>query len=152
LINNQRVSTFVKFHWWPKLGLQSTLRDEVVIIAGVDPDFHSHYMFEAIATGCFSEWELAVQLFTFDISRRNSPGGSLPVLDSAHWPDDPATAAAVQEMEPSPAVLIIGKMNVTLMGRAIGVLVADGSDGSIIKKMEQLSPIPGLSPSSLPLK
>jgi catalase len=73
-------------------------------------------------------------------------------LDSAHWPDDPATAAAVQEMEPSPAVLIIGKMNVTLMGRAIGVLVADGSDGSIIKKMEQLSPIPGLSPSSLPLK
>ena len=57
-------STFVKFHWRPKLGLQSTIWDETVKIAGADPDFHRREMFEAITTGNFPEWELAVQLFT----------------------------------------------------------------------------------------
>ncbi len=57
-------STFVKFHWRPKLGLQSTLWDEAVKLAGADPDFHRRDMFEAIQGGQFPEWELAVQLFT----------------------------------------------------------------------------------------
>ncbi|MEP6738788.1 MAG: catalase, partial [Caldimonas sp.] len=56
--------TFVKFHWRPKLGLQSTIWDEAVKIAGADPDFHRRDMFEAIQTGAFPEWEFAVQLFT----------------------------------------------------------------------------------------
>ncbi len=64
LINAAGESTFVKFHWRPKLGLQSTLWDEAVKIAGVDPDFHRRDMFEAISTGDFPEWELAVQLFS----------------------------------------------------------------------------------------
>ena len=33
LVNTQGVSTFVKFHWRPKLGLQSTVWDETVKIA-----------------------------------------------------------------------------------------------------------------------
>ncbi|QAU33060.1 catalase [Janthinobacterium sp. 17J80-10] len=57
-------STFVKFHWRPRLGLQSTLWDEACKIAGADPDFHRRDMFEAIGRGDFPEWELAVQLFT----------------------------------------------------------------------------------------
>jgi catalase len=57
-------STFVKFHWRPKLGLQSTIWDEAVKIAGADPDFHRRDFFEAIQAGDFPEWELAVQLFT----------------------------------------------------------------------------------------
>ncbi len=57
-------STFVKFHWRPKLGLQSTTWDETVKLAGVDPDFHRRDLFEAIAAGQFPEWDLAVQLFT----------------------------------------------------------------------------------------
>ncbi len=64
LINDQGASTFVKFHWRPKLGLQSTIWDEAVKIAGADPDFHRRDMFEAITAGNFPEWELAVQLFT----------------------------------------------------------------------------------------
>ncbi|MFO7655273.1 MAG: catalase [Candidatus Krumholzibacteriia bacterium] len=64
LLNEAGESTFVKFHWRPQLGLQSTLWDEAVKIAGADPDFHRRDMFEAIATGSFPEWELAVQLFT----------------------------------------------------------------------------------------
>lgn len=64
LINEAGESTFVKFHWRPKLGLQSTIWDETVKIAGADPDFHRRDMFEAIAMGSFPEWEFAVQLFT----------------------------------------------------------------------------------------
>jgi catalase len=64
LINADGESTFVKFHWRPKLGLQSTIWDETVKISGADPDFHRRDMFEAIAAGNFPEWEFAVQLFT----------------------------------------------------------------------------------------
>lgn len=64
LLNEAGDSTFVKFHWRPKLGLQSTIWDEAVKIAGADPDFHRRDMFEAIEKGAFPEWEFAVQLFT----------------------------------------------------------------------------------------
>jgi catalase len=64
LINAAGESTFVKFHWRPKLGLQSTLWDEAVKIAGADADFHRRDLFEAISAGDFPEWDLAVQLFS----------------------------------------------------------------------------------------
>ncbi len=64
LVNAAGESTFVKFHWRPKLGLQSTIWDETVKIAGADQDFHRRDMFEAITAGDFPEWELAVQLFS----------------------------------------------------------------------------------------
>jgi catalase len=64
LINAAGESTFVKFHWRPKLGLQSTIWDETVKISGADQDFHRRDMFDAIAAGNFPAWEFAVQLFT----------------------------------------------------------------------------------------
>ena len=64
LLNADGKSTFVKFHWRPKLGLQSTVWDETVKLAGADPDFHRRDMFEAIQSGAFPEWEFAVQLFS----------------------------------------------------------------------------------------
>ncbi|HVI56188.1 MAG TPA: catalase [Luteibacter sp.] len=64
LLNAKGKSTFVKFHWRPKLGLQSTVWDEAVKLAGADPDFHRRDLYEAIQSGNFPEWELGVQLFT----------------------------------------------------------------------------------------
>ena len=64
LINAEGKSTFVKFHWRPELGLQSTIWDETVKIAGADPDFHRRDLFESIQSGAFPAWQLAVQLFT----------------------------------------------------------------------------------------
>ncbi len=64
LINAKGESTFVKFHWRPKLGLQSTIWDETMKLAGADQDFHRRDMFESIQAGNFPEWEFAVQLFT----------------------------------------------------------------------------------------
>jgi len=64
LINENGDSIFAKFHWRPELGLQSTIWDEAVKIAGADQDFLRRDMFEAIEAGNFPEWEFAVQLFT----------------------------------------------------------------------------------------
>lgn len=56
-------STFVKFLWKPKLGLQSVVWNEAVKINGADPDFHRRDLWDAISSGNFPEWELCVQLF-----------------------------------------------------------------------------------------
>jgi catalase len=64
LLDAKGNSTFVKFHWRPVLGMQSTLWDEAVKLAGADPDFHRRDLFEAIESGNFPAWDLAVQLFT----------------------------------------------------------------------------------------
>ncbi|MEF3365374.1 catalase [Methylocystis sp. 9N] len=63
LINAKGESTFVKFHWKPKLGLQSVMWNEAVKINGADPDFHRRDLWDAIKGENFPEWELGVQLF-----------------------------------------------------------------------------------------
>lgn len=63
LVNAEGASTFVKFHWKPVLGLQSTCWDEAVKIAGADPDFHRRDLFEAIDSGDFPAWDLGIQVF-----------------------------------------------------------------------------------------
>jgi len=63
LVDASGKSTFVKFHWRPKHGMQSVLWDEAVKINGADPDFHRRDLWEAIQSGDFPEWELGLQLF-----------------------------------------------------------------------------------------
>lgn len=103
LVNAAGKSTFVKFHWKPKLGLQSTVWDETVKIAGADPDYHRRDLFEAIERGDFPEWELGLQLFDqkfadkqpFDVldSTKIIPGEVLPVrivgrMVLNRWPEN----------------------------------------------------------------
>ncbi|HYQ23807.1 MAG TPA: catalase [Stenotrophomonas sp.] len=64
LLNEAGESTFVKFHWRPTLGIQSTVWDEALKLQAADNDFHRRDLFEAIQRGDFPQWELAVQLFT----------------------------------------------------------------------------------------
>jgi catalase len=63
LVNARGKSTFVKFHWKPKLGMQSVVWNEAVKINGADPDFHRRDLWNAIKSGNFPEWELGLQLF-----------------------------------------------------------------------------------------
>ena len=63
LLNAAGKSTFVKFHWRPKFGLQSVVWDEALKISGGDPDYHRRDLWNSINDGNFPEWELAVQLF-----------------------------------------------------------------------------------------
>jgi hypothetical protein len=62
-VNEEGKSTFVKFHWRPKLGMQSVVWDEALKISGADPDFHRRDLWSAIEEGNFPEWELGLQLF-----------------------------------------------------------------------------------------
>jgi catalase len=70
LVNAKGESTFAKFHWKPKLGLQSVLWNEAVKINGADPDFHRRDLWTAIKSGNFPEWELQFQLFDQDFADR----------------------------------------------------------------------------------
>jgi catalase len=62
-VNAKGEGRFVKFHWKPVLGIESTTWDEAVKIAGADPDFHRRDLFEAIDAGDFPRWDLGVQVF-----------------------------------------------------------------------------------------
>lgn len=63
LIDANGKSTFVKFHWKPKLGLQSVVWNEAVKVNGADPDYHRRDLWDAITSGNYPEWEFGVQLF-----------------------------------------------------------------------------------------
>ncbi|MEU6064617.1 catalase [Streptomyces sp. NPDC047082] len=67
--------TFVKFHWKPRLGVNSLVWDEAQECQGRDPDFNRRDLWDAIEAGEYPEWELGVQLvpeeeefaFAFDL-------------------------------------------------------------------------------------
>ena len=63
-------STYVKFHWRPKLGSQSVVWDEALKLNGADPDYHRRDLWNAIDKGDFPEWELLVQTFDEAFARR----------------------------------------------------------------------------------
>ncbi|WP_370222512.1 catalase [Pararhodobacter marinus] len=67
-VNAEGESHYVKFHWKPKLGLQSVTWDEAMKIMGADPDFHRRDLWTAIQSGDFPEWELGVQVFDDDFA------------------------------------------------------------------------------------
>jgi len=64
LINSKGESSFVKFHWRPLAGTHSLDWDEAVKISGADSDFHRRDLWEAIESGAYPEYELAMQIFS----------------------------------------------------------------------------------------
>ena len=63
LVNAKGETCFVKFHWKPVLGIQSTIWDEALKLQAADNDYHRRDLFEAIDSGAFPEWELGIQVF-----------------------------------------------------------------------------------------
>src|ERR1700691_5387966 len=63
LVNAKGKSTFVKFHWKPKLGMQSVLWDEALKLQAADNDYHRRDLWQAITDGDYPEWELGIQAF-----------------------------------------------------------------------------------------
>ncbi len=70
MVNAAGKSTFVKFHWKPKQGLQSVMWNEAVKINGADPDFHRRDLWDAISNGDYPEWELGLQIFDDDYAEK----------------------------------------------------------------------------------
>jgi catalase len=63
-------SSYVKFHWKPKFGMQSVVWNEALKINGADPDFHRRDLWDAITQGSFPEWELGLQIFDDEFADR----------------------------------------------------------------------------------
>ncbi|MGW2441336.1 catalase [Streptomyces goshikiensis] len=63
LVNAEGVTTLVKWHRKPKLGVHSLVWEEAQILARVDPDFHRRDLYDAIESGAFPQWELGIQTF-----------------------------------------------------------------------------------------
>ena len=63
LVNEEGHASFVKFHWKPRLGLQSTIWDEALKLQAADNDYHRRDLWEAIDTGAFPQWDLGIQVF-----------------------------------------------------------------------------------------
>jgi len=68
LVNDAGNVSFVKFHWKPKLGLQSTIWDEALKLQAADNDYHRRDLFEAIDSGDFPQWDLGIQVFDEDFA------------------------------------------------------------------------------------
>lgn len=95
LLTESGKSTFVKFHWKPKLGMQSVLWNEAVKINGADPDFHRRDLWNAIQSGDYPEWELGFQI----VDQEFADEFDFDILD--------ATKLIPEELAP---VQIVGKM------------------------------------------
>ena len=63
LVNADGKASFVKFHWKPRLGLQSTIWDEALKLQAADNDYQRRDLWEAIDTGAFPQWDLGIQVF-----------------------------------------------------------------------------------------
>ena len=63
LVNAAGKASFVKFHWKPRLGIQSTIWDEALKLQAADNDYQRRDLFEAIDTGDFPQWDLGIQVF-----------------------------------------------------------------------------------------
>ncbi len=74
MVNAKGESTFVKFHWKPKQGMQSVVWNEALKINGADPDFHRRDMWGAIESGDYPEWELGLQIFDEKFAENIVPG------------------------------------------------------------------------------
>jgi len=61
-VNDEGKAVYVKYHWKPKLGVHNLDRHEATRLAGVDPDYLTRDLHDAIAKGEEVEYELNVQL------------------------------------------------------------------------------------------
>ena len=122
LLNADDEATFVKFHWRPKLGTQSTCWDEAVTIAGADPDYHRRDLHEAIAAGNFPEWQFGVQL----LSQKEADALPFDILD--------ATKVIPEELVPI---------------RFVGRMVLDRNPDNFFAETEQAAFLPTNMPAGI---
>jgi catalase len=130
LVNADRETVLVKFHWKPRLGVHSLVWEEAQIAAGVDPDFHRRDLYDAIENGAFPEWDLGIQVFP------DTPEETFEGIDLL----DP-TKIVPEELAPV---------------QIIGTLVLNGNPTNFFAETEQVAfhtghLVPGIEPTNDPL-
>jgi len=61
-INDKDERFWVKFHFKTQQGIKCLMQDEANRIAGEDPDYHIHQLFDSIKEGNYPKWTLSVQI------------------------------------------------------------------------------------------
>ncbi len=84
-VNDQGGTKLVKYHWLPKLGVESLTAKDAARIQGTDLGSHTRDLYDAIARGDYPEWELCVQL----MDDHDHPELDFdPLDDTKVWPED----------------------------------------------------------------
>lgn len=94
-VNDKGKAVYVKYHWKPKLGVQSFDRHEAGKLAGTDPDFLVRDLWETIVSNGEVEYELNVQLMN--------------IADELHQDFDPLDATKTWPEDKFP-LMLVGKM------------------------------------------
>jgi len=84
-VNAEGKAVYVKYHWKPKLGVQSLDRHEATKLAGEDPDYLTRDLRKAIANGQPAEFELVVQLMEIEDELKQDFD---PLDPTKTWPED----------------------------------------------------------------
>jgi catalase len=94
-VNADGETHLVKYHWIPKLAVQSLTEADAAVIQGAELGHATKDLYEAIEAGDFPEWELRVQIMSDD----DHPELDFdPLDDTKAWPEN--------EFPP----LVVGKM------------------------------------------
>ena len=94
-VNAKGKAVYVKYHWKPKLGVQSLDRHEATRLAGDDPDYLTRDLYDTIASGQEVEYELNVQLMDIaDELKQNFE----PLDATKTWPEDKFPLMSVGKM------------------------------------------------------
>jgi catalase len=84
-VNAEGKAVYVKYHWKPRLGVQNLDRHEAGHLAGVDPDYLTRDLHDAIAKGEEVEYELNVQLMAIADELKQDFD---PLDPTKTWPED----------------------------------------------------------------
>lgn len=84
-VNKEGKAVYIKYHWKPKLGVETIDRHEANRLAGEDPDIATRDLYETIASGGTVEYELNVQMM--EISEEFNQSFD-PLDPTKTWPED----------------------------------------------------------------
>ncbi len=94
-VNHEGKAVYIKYHWKPKLGVETIDRHEANLLAGEDPDIATRDLYDTIASGETVEYELNVQMM--EISEEFSQ--SFDPLDATKtWPEEKFPLVPVGKM------------------------------------------------------
>ncbi|MFC1539046.1 catalase [Candidatus Latescibacterota bacterium] len=100
-INADNDRFWVKFHFKTQQGIQCIMQEEADMLAGNDPDYHTHQLFDAIESGDFPKWTLSVQIMP-ELEAENYRWNPFDLTKV--WPhaDYPLIEVGVMEMNRNP--------------------------------------------------
>ena len=84
-VNEQGETHLVKYHWLPKLGVQSLTAADAAVIQAQNVGHHTKDLYDAIDAGDYPQWELFVQL----MDDNDHPELDFdPLDDTKVWPEN----------------------------------------------------------------